>query len=328
MRRKDQSRLSKDLPEIRKRLSSLSRDSGKPQPQEPQAPEEQAQPSVPGPAATNQKPAEPASSGALGRLRRRVLSSPSGAGPAALSPAQPPVRLEDALPGIAEPTADGRRAYHIHRTVRDACPEVAATETDFAQLVQQTRLERFLHSRTPEALSPEEIVFLDLETTGLDITPLFLIGIMVWEGDGLVVRQFFARDYDEEPAVLSLFLERYENHPVLITFNGRSYDLPYVRMRARATKVPFRYSPAHIDLLIEARKVWRGVLPDCRLQTLERLVLGRDRQDDIPGSAIPQAYHDFVQTGDARQMVSVLEHNLLDLVTMAQLLVHLSRRRD
>ncbi|MCE5219124.1 ribonuclease H-like domain-containing protein, partial [bacterium] len=257
MRGKDQSRLSKDLPEIRKQLSSLSRDSGKPKPQEPRTPEAGAQPSTPGPEATDQKPTEsaPAPSGALGRLRRRVLSTPRDAGSVAPSSAEQPVRLEDALPGLTESTVDGRCAYHIHRTVRQACPEVASTETDFAHLVRQTRLERFLGSKTPEVLSPEQILFLDLETTGLDVTPLFLIGTMAWEGDGLVVRQFFARDYDEEPAVLSLFLERYEKQPVLVTFNGRSYDLPYVRMRARATKVPFHFSPAHLDLLIEARKV-------------------------------------------------------------------------
>jgi uncharacterized protein YprB with RNaseH-like and TPR domain len=71
----------------------------------------------------------------------------------------------------------------------------------------------------------------------------------------------------------------------------------------------------------ESRRRWRADVPNCRLQTLERALCGRQRVGDIPDWQIPGAYHRFVATGDARQMGDVLHHNPLDLLTMAQLVV-------
>jgi uncharacterized protein len=79
----------------------------------------------------------------------------------------------------------------------------------------------------------------------------------------------------------------------------------------------------HLDLLGESRRAWGRRLPNCKLQTLEHRICGRLREDDIPGHLIPEAYHEYVRTGDARQMLGVLHHNLLDLVTMADLLARL-----
>ena len=79
-----------------------------------------------------------------------------------------------------------------------------------------------------------------------------------------------------------------------------------------------RPNPLHFDLLHHSRRRWKHVLPNCKLQTLERYLCGRARQGDIPGSEIPAAYHEFVRSGDARQMGDILHHNALDLVTLLQ----------
>jgi uncharacterized protein YprB with RNaseH-like and TPR domain len=84
----------------------------------------------------------------------------------------------------------------------------------------------------------------------------------------------------------------------------------------------------HLDLLHHARRRWRDVLPDCRLQTLEWRVCGRRRSGDIPGEEIPEVYHRFVRTGDSRDIVSVFHHNALDLVTLADLAVALTAPED
>ncbi len=77
----------------------------------------------------------------------------------------------------------------------------------------------------------------------------------------------------------------------------------------------------HFDLLHASRKRWRGQVPNCRLQTLERLICGRHRVGDIPGREIPQAYHDYVRHGRLDQVPSILHHNALDLVTLLQLML-------
>jgi uncharacterized protein YprB with RNaseH-like and TPR domain len=83
-----------------------------------------------------------------------------------------------------------------------------------------------------------------------------------------------------------------------------------------------------VDLLYAARRVFRSMLPNCRLVTVERHLRRVDREGDIPGRYIPDAYHDYVRTGDARVMHNVLYHNRMDLFTMAVIVTHLSRGAD
>jgi uncharacterized protein YprB with RNaseH-like and TPR domain len=180
----------------------------------------------------------------------------------------------------------------------------------------------------PAAIAPEDIVFMDLETTGLGNSPLFLVGAMLWRGSRFEAHQFFARDYSEERAVIALFLEILHAHKLLVTFNGKSFDLPYLRARAAVNGMACPADPHHFDLLHVCRRIWRRRLPDCRLQTLESLICRRDRHGDIPGSEIPEVYHEYVRSNDAWQMVAVLEHNRLDLVTMADLMCRLPPPED
>jgi uncharacterized protein YprB with RNaseH-like and TPR domain len=179
--------------------------------------------------------------------------------------------------------------------------------------------------REPPLLSipPEEVCFLDIETTGLATTPVFLIGTLVWREGGFLCRQFLARTYAEEASILAHFVDQTRRSPALITFNGKTFDLPYLRSRAAATGVPFSEPRRHLDLLHVSRRLFRDKLPDCKLQTLERCICRRSRGDDIPGHEIPRAYHDFVRTGDAREMAIIIRHNQLDLLTMAHLVTRI-----
>jgi uncharacterized protein YprB with RNaseH-like and TPR domain len=111
-----------------------------------------------------------------------------------------------------------------------------------------------------------------------------------------------------------------------VSFNGKSFDQPYVRTRAAANGVPYRLALDHLDLVHAARRIWKRTLPDCRLQTLERCICGRAREEDIPGHLIPDAYHTYVRTGNGAEMIDVLRHNFLDLVTMADLIIRLPGR--
>ena len=137
-----------------------------------------------------------------------------------------------------------------------------------------------------------------------------------------------ARDYSEEAALLTCFSEGLEPTEVVVSFNGKAYDLPYIRDRCLFHGVPFRLRQHHLDLIHESRRRWRGRLPNCRLQTLERYICRRMRSGDIPGAEIPDAYHRFVQTGNAAQLRDILHHNALDLVTMAEILVFMLEGRD
>ena len=168
-------------------------------------------------------------------------------------------------------------------------------------------------------------MYLDLETTGLRNTPLFLVGLMYSEGDDLILDQLFARDYTEERAVLAFVSRMMESREVLVTFNGNTFDVPFLAERMTFHSLPLVIPPSHVDLLPVSRSLLKGRTPNNRLQTLERFVLGRRRTGDIAGSEIPGAYHEFVRTKDARQMAAVIHHNRLDLLSMMELItVYLS----
>jgi len=174
-----------------------------------------------------------------------------------------------------------------------------------------------LHSR---------IVFLDIETAGLSRQkqPLFLIGVMVWSEGRFVIRQYLACHPEQEAAVVAAFCRSVEDSPVLITYNGRRFDVPYIEQRAFRHGTPLHPPPVeHLDLLYSVRRAWRRRLPDCKLETVERHICGRIRTGDIPGSLIPWAWQRFVRTGDVRDMRRILEHNALDLATLADVAVRL-----
>lgn len=174
----------------------------------------------------------------------------------------------------------------------------------------------------------EALLFVDLETCGFAGTPVFLIGTMFVAKGDLVVEQLLARNYEEEPAIIARFAELGGTGRVLVTFNGKSFDWPFLRDRAAVARIDLNDPAAHCDLLHAARRRYRELLPDCKLQTLETYVCRRRRIDDLPGSEIPRAYHEFVRCGDARELRQIVHHNFLDLVTLADLLVKLLDARQ
>lgn len=234
-----------------------------------------------------------------------------------------PVRLEEVIEGQTAEAPAGPGYYLIEMPARDLESESAFVHRRFVSLTGHPdgeAVEQIAHTCKRKRLAPEEIMFLDLETTGLGTTPIFLVGTMECSNDGFHFRQYFARDYSEEISILSAINHRMRDSRMLVTFNGKSFDEPYLRNRAVATGLEMNTPRAHLDLLHEARKRYRRELPNCKLQTLEQMICGRYREDDIPGSEIPAAYHEFVRTGDACKIQLILQHNLYDLLTMADLM--------
>lgn len=259
-------------------------------------------------------------------LYRRDLPRAGPKSVARHDPADPPVILEQAVDGAEISAPHGGKAYVIVNRLEEGCRVCPLRHGTFHYdlLRDGPELRRRIGGiRGGGGAAPEDVVLLDLETTGLASTPLFLIGTLVWEEGIPVVQQYFARDYAEERAAISLYLEQVSHKKLLVSFNGSTFDVPYIRARSAANGVSFRMELAHFDMLHECRRVWRRVLPDCRLQTLEAHICGRMRHSDIPGSEIPEAYHAFVRTGNAAQIVRILEHNMHDLVTLAELMVRL-----
>jgi len=166
-------------------------------------------------------------------------------------------------------------------------------------------------------------MFLDVETTGFSNTPLFLVGIIYFDGEGFVIDQLFARDYSEEPNLLHYFSELAPGFDILVTFNGKSFDAPFIRDRMIYHRKDFEWTQTHVDILHHSRRRWKDELPDCRLQTLENYICNRRREGDVPGALVPDVYREFVRSGDTRLLNDIFHHNALDLITLVELTVML-----
>ncbi|MGA9076369.1 MAG: ribonuclease H-like domain-containing protein, partial [Candidatus Sulfotelmatobacter sp.] len=183
---------------------------------------------------------------------------------------------------------------------------------------------RLLMPGAPEAVAdPARWLFLDTETTGLaggSGTYAFLVGIAWWEGGGLEIEQFFIREYSEERSLLFALAERIAERPVLVTFNGKSFDWPLLETRYRMSrKLPPPVPRAHLDFLHPARNLWRLRLGSVRLSELERHVLGWERGVDMLSGLIPQIYFDYLRGGPPDRLVPVFHHNQMDLRGLAAL---------
>jgi uncharacterized protein len=168
---------------------------------------------------------------------------------------------------------------------------------------------------------PTRWAFLDTETTGLaggSGTYAFLIGVGSIGPAGFTVRQFFMRNFHEEPSMLHALTEYLQQFDILVTYNGKSYDQPLLETRYRMSRFrpPFD-AMRHVDLLHAARRLWKLRFDSCRLVELENRILGLERQGDLPGEMIPYVYFEFVRTQEAFRVVPILHHNVLDIVTLA-----------
>jgi uncharacterized protein YprB with RNaseH-like and TPR domain len=175
-----------------------------------------------------------------------------------------------------------------------------------------------------------ELLFLDIETTGLGGAGAiaFLVAIArvedSWDGPVLQLRQYLAPSPPDEAALLDLLLEDVDAvgaDPVLVTYNGRLFDAPFLDGRATMHRMRGGFDALrHVDLLHASRTVYRGALTDCRLATVEAEVMRLARhEDEVAGSQVPAWYFRFLRSGDARALWPIVEHNAVDVISLAAL---------
>jgi uncharacterized protein YprB with RNaseH-like and TPR domain len=171
---------------------------------------------------------------------------------------------------------------------------------------------------------PEDYVFLDIETLGLFSRPVILFGVGAIEDCNLTVHQYLLRDIDEEQAALIATLSHVSgDRPALVTFNGKSFDVPYLSDRLAYYGMGSLAKIPHFDVLHFSRRRWKDQFPSLRLTSLETNVLGISRDDDIPGQMVPEFYETYMKTGNCGPLVPIMEHNKQDVISLALLFFYL-----
>ena len=257
----------------------------------------------------------------LAELRQRVAQINHKYSDAARSPRRPVARparhpIEDLLSGEVVRTAYGahfetERVWERHRRYGSVgIADLADLPADLLQPLSAGLI--------PDA-PPGKWAFLDTETTGLAAGACaFLIGVGSIDSAGFRLRQFFLRDYADEPSMLSRLSEYLAQFDVLITYNGKSFDQPLLEGRYHVARAPHPFGRLpHLDLLFGARRLWKLRLESCRLVDLENQILGVEREGDLPGEMIPYCYLEFLRTRQAFELVPIFHHNALDILSLA-----------
>jgi uncharacterized protein len=166
----------------------------------------------------------------------------------------------------------------------------------------------------------DKCVFFDLETTGLAGgagTFAFLIGFAFWEADSIVTEQYFLPDFGREYELFSQLLEWLSQFDYIVSYNGKSYDMPLLSNRFILNRVKPQFKEYHhIDLIHMCRRIWKDSMPSCTLKSIENHILKVVRSNDIPGALIPQAYFNFINTGVIHDVIRMIEHNLQDIISL------------
>ncbi len=261
----------------------------------------------------------------LGALRRSV-----GAGHAITSatPETPVDALSAALPGSERATEHGP-TYAIELTYP---PRATHGNRELGAVLHQPARPAVLSGEAElGGFDVRRALFLDLETTGLAHgmgTLAFLAGTAHFRGEDLILEQWLLRQPDEEPAFLADLAARMADVDYLVTFNGRTFDLPLLQGRYSANRMedPAAHLLGHLDLLHASRRLLRHDLPNCKLQTIEAHKLGFLRVDDVPGSECPARYRAYLHGDDPHGLIPLVVHNRDDVLSMVTLLDLLLQR--
>ena len=174
-------------------------------------------------------------------------------------------------------------------------------------------------------LSPqkEDILFLDIETTGLSAktSSLYLIGCAFYKDGTWQLRQWFADQHSQEQDLLSALIIFSRSFHTLIHFNGNRFDLPYLHTKCDQYALPYPFADfASIDIYkrVAPYKNLLG-LPDCKQKTIE-LFLGIDREDIYNGGQLIEVYKDYLSHPCEEVYRLLTLHNADDVRGMFRLL--------
>jgi hypothetical protein len=171
----------------------------------------------------------------------------------------------------------------------------------------------------------ENFRFMDIETKGLSNVPIILIGVAEIKGNNIISSQYFLRDYTEEANVIEAYLSHLDDDSVHVTFNGKTFDIPFIKNRCVYNRIDANLDLAHLDLMYFAKNLWGDKLPNCRLQTIEKELFGIERVGDVPGQYIPDYWDTYAEKNNIGPVVPIIEHNAQDVISLASFLEKMYR---
>lgn len=165
---------------------------------------------------------------------------------------------------------------------------------------------------------------LDIETTGLnpDYSVFILGGLLSYKDQ--TIEQFFVEEISEEKHVLEKFIQRIKSLDVILTYNGQSFDVPFILRRAKKLGIQIDFNvPYNLDLyvVLNAHSHLRKILPNLKQKTIENFMgLWSDRTDEISGKESVDLYYSYLKKQDSQIRGIILLHNRDDVEQLSKLL--------
>ena len=167
----------------------------------------------------------------------------------------------------------------------------------------------------------EDVVFFDIETTGLSriYNYIYLIGLVKFnETTGFQLIQYFSSDISEEKELLEKFINEVKDKK-LITYNGESFDIPFVNTRAEKYSIkPLSNNSFDLMKYVKKNNDFLG-LSNFKLKTLE-CFLGIFREDVHTGKDCIDFYKTYQNLPNDLLLEKILKHNFDDIYYMPKLL--------
>lgn len=202
--------------------------------------------------------------------------------------------------------------------------------TELSDNISYSALPFFESTIVPDQFRTSQIAVIDTETTGLaggTGTYPFILGVGFFFEGKFLVRQYILRDFSEEPAQLSAFANDLGNLSTLLTYNGKTFDIPLLKTRFRINRMPIPFIDfPHIDLVHPCRRLFKKQFESFTLGNLEAMIVGFERVDDVPSHLIPHIYFDFLQNRNQELLLPILNHNRDDIVSLYLLAQETARR--
>ncbi len=170
----------------------------------------------------------------------------------------------------------------------------------------------------------KNLAIFDIETTGLSPqgSKLILSGIITASRGQARFTQLLAENLFEERLVIEETLSILNDADVIVTYNGRSFDMPFLTKRAEACgiSVPERFN-LDVYLLLRSYSSLGDMLPGLRQKDSEAFLgISRERTDDISGFESVKLFEKYMNTGSFALRDKLLLHNADDIRQLYKLL--------
>lgn len=169
----------------------------------------------------------------------------------------------------------------------------------------------------------------DIETTGLSPanSKVVLTGILRVDQNGGQVQQFFADQNDDEEAVIRATMDALSSVDYVITYNGRHFDMPFMKKRAEKYGLTFPdlYN-LDLYLLISGYAPFKEVLPGLKQKNIEAYMgIAISREDEISGKESVELYNRYMETKRFELEEKILLHNHDDIIQLYKILPIIER---